>query len=155
MALLIQVGHSLGGALAELDALYLVLNLPSSVHVKSVTYGTPRVGNVAYADMFDEEVCAPLGSSRISSSNFVQVPDFARINHSRDPIPILPGRRFGFQHPHGEIHLLDGGEAVACAPDENADAPECTIHTVPYVIFGDILDHLGPYDGIPIGTVFC
>ncbi|KAJ3476600.1 hypothetical protein NLI96_g11047 [Meripilus lineatus] len=50
------VGHSLGGALAELDALYMVLNLPSSIHVKSVTYGTPRVGNPAFATYFDSKV---------------------------------------------------------------------------------------------------
>lgn len=39
----VLIGHSLGGALAELDALYMSLNLPSSVKIKGVTYGTPRV----------------------------------------------------------------------------------------------------------------
>ena len=53
---LTQVGHSLGGALAELDALFMVMNLPSSIHVKGVTYGTPRVGNPAYATFFDSKV---------------------------------------------------------------------------------------------------
>ena len=51
-----QVGHSLGGALAELDSLFMTLNLPSSVHVKAVTFGTPRVGNPAYAQYFDSKV---------------------------------------------------------------------------------------------------
>lgn len=51
-----QVGHSLGGALAELDALFMTLNLPSNVHVKAVTYGTPRVGNAAWASFFDSHV---------------------------------------------------------------------------------------------------
>ena len=32
------------------------LNLPSSVHVKAVTYGTPRVGNPDYATFFDSKV---------------------------------------------------------------------------------------------------
>jgi predicted lipase len=50
------VGHSLGGALAEIDALYMAMNLPSSIHVKGVTYGTPRVGNPAYASFFDSKV---------------------------------------------------------------------------------------------------
>ncbi len=51
-----KVGHSLGGAVAELDALLFTLNLPSTVHVKSQTYGTPRVGNPAYATFFDSKV---------------------------------------------------------------------------------------------------
>lgn len=52
-----KVGHSLGGALSELDALYMALNLPLSIHIKSVTYGTPRVGNPAFAQLFDSKVC--------------------------------------------------------------------------------------------------
>ena len=48
-----KIGHSLGGALAELDALYLTLNLPVDTSVKAMTYGTPRVGNAEYADIFD------------------------------------------------------------------------------------------------------
>ena len=51
-----QVGHSLGGALAEINALYMTLNLPSNVHVKAVTFGTPRVGNPAWATLFDSKV---------------------------------------------------------------------------------------------------
>ncbi|KAI0927235.1 hypothetical protein AcV5_007823 [Taiwanofungus camphoratus] len=50
------IGHSLGAALAELDSLYMALNLPSNIHVKGVTYGTPRVGNAAYATLFDSMV---------------------------------------------------------------------------------------------------
>lgn len=51
-----QVGHSLGGALAELDALFLTLNLPSTTSVRAVTYGTPRVGNPAFAALIDSKV---------------------------------------------------------------------------------------------------
>jgi predicted lipase len=56
---LCQVGHSLGGALAELDSLFLKLNLDSSISVKAVTYGTPRVGNLNYAAFFDQTVRFP------------------------------------------------------------------------------------------------
>ncbi|KAI1789485.1 alpha/beta-hydrolase [Ganoderma leucocontextum] len=115
----VAVGHSLGGALAELDAMFLTLNLPSSVHVKAVTYGTPRVGNPAWAALFDSKV-----------------PDFVRINNRKDLVPIVPGRFLGFQHPHGEIHI-------------------CTISQVPTIAQGNIVDHLGPYEGIYIGTLFC
>jgi len=37
------VGHSLGGALALLDGVFLGLNLPSTTQLKVVTYGMPRV----------------------------------------------------------------------------------------------------------------
>ncbi|KAL7283928.1 hypothetical protein ACG7TL_001200 [Trametes sanguinea] len=134
----ITVGHSLGGALAELDALFFTLNLPSSIHVKSVTYGTPRVGNPTYASFFDGKV-----------------PDFQRVNNMKDPIPIVPGRFLGFQHPHGEVHIVSAGDAVACPGDDDATDAQCTIQTVPNIADGNILDHLGPYEGIYIGTVFC
>ncbi|KAH9924679.1 alpha/beta-hydrolase [Epithele typhae] len=122
----ITVGHSLGGALAELSALFMTLNLPSSVHVKSVTFGTPRVS------------------------------DFVRINHDHDPIPIVPGRSLGFRHVHGEIHILDSnGKAYACSPDDDATDSQCTISTVPNIFDSNILDHLGPYEGTYLGTIFC
>jgi len=50
-----QVGHSLGGALALLEALFLTVNIPTA-SVKSVTYGTPRVGNPAFAQLIDSKV---------------------------------------------------------------------------------------------------
>lgn len=53
----LQVGHSLGGALSELDSLFLTLNLPSSASIKAITYGTPRVGNLAFAQLIDSKVC--------------------------------------------------------------------------------------------------
>ncbi|GJE98300.1 lipase [Phanerochaete sordida] len=134
----ILVGHSLGGALAELDALFLKMNLPSSIHIKGVTYGTPRVGNPAYAALFDSSVS-----------------DFERINNESDPIPIVPGRFLGFQHVHGEIHIVSPGDAVSCPGDDDATDAQCTISTVPNIFDSDILDHLGPYQGIYIGTIYC
>ena len=133
-----QVGHSLGGALAELDAMFFTLNLPSSVHVKAVTYGTPRVGNSAWATFFDSKVS-----------------DFVRIDNKKDPIPIMPGRFMGFAHPHGEIHIMSATEAYSCSGDDDATDSKCTISQVPNVLVSNILDHLGPYDGIHIGTLYC
>lgn len=74
-----QIGHSLGGALAELDALYLTLNLPSNISIKAVTYGTPRVGNRAFATFYDKNVrCA---SKSHSCAFHTKVHDFTRINN--------------------------------------------------------------------------
>jgi len=135
------VGHSLGGALAQLDALYLTLNLPSNIHVMARTYGTPRVGNPAYADLIDS-----------------LVPDFTRMNNVIDPIPIVPGRFLGFQHPQTEVHIVSDSsyDTVACPGNDDATDAQCTIMSVPNVAESDILDHLGPYPGdIYIGTIYC
>ncbi|KAJ3485781.1 hypothetical protein NLI96_g4725 [Meripilus lineatus] len=133
----ILVGHSMGGALAHLDALSIRLQMPL-VQLKVVTYGLPRVGNPAYAQYFD-----------------LMVPDAVRINNQRDVIPIIPGRSLGFQHTHGEIHLTTATQAVACSGTDNAVDAQCTIPTVPNIFVGNVLDHLGPYLGIPIGTIYC
>ncbi|KAI6027657.1 Alpha/Beta hydrolase protein [Pisolithus microcarpus] len=132
------IGHSLGGALAELDCIFLALNLPSGISIKGVTYGTPRVGNPAWASLFDS-----------------MVPNFQRINNERDPIPIVPGISMGFSHVQGEVHIVDSDYVVSCPGDDDATDGDCTIMTVPNVIDSDILDHLGPYQGIYIGTLFC
>jgi hypothetical protein len=76
----LKVGHSLGGALAQLDSLFFTLNLPSSITISATTYGTPRVGNPAYAAYFDFQVCLitcdscscfdlPVSRSQISSES--------------------------------------------------------------------------------------
>ncbi|KAG8951889.1 hypothetical protein FRC04_005581 [Tulasnella sp. 424] len=75
------VGHSLGGALALLDSVYLKIQIPS-ITTKTITLGGPRVGNPAFAD-------------------YLKSFDLTRITHSQDPIPIVPGRLLGFAHPQG------------------------------------------------------
>ncbi|KAJ6475056.1 Alpha/Beta hydrolase protein [Mycena vitilis] len=134
------VGHSLGGALAELDALSLRLNLPAEIGVNAVTYGTPRVGTSDFATFFDS-----------------QVTDFKRVNNENDLVPIVPGRFLGFAHPQGEIHIVDdtAKTIVACPGNDNADIDECQIKTVPSILSGNIIHHLGPYNGIFIGSLFC
>jgi len=132
------IGHSLGGALAELDALFFTLNLPPSTSIQAVTYGTPRVGNPAFAQFFDSKV-----------------PNFRRINNELDIVPIVPGRFLGFEHPHGEEHIISPGNAVACPGDDDAIDSQCQILSVPNILEGNILNHLGPYEGISIGTIFC
>ncbi|KAJ7505150.1 hypothetical protein B0H11DRAFT_1977057 [Mycena galericulata] len=86
--------------LAELDAFSLrKVNLPISVGVNAVTYGTLRVGNEQFVSFFDS-----------------QVTDFKRVNNRDDLLPIVPGRFLGFSHPQGEIHIVsdDTNQIVAC-----------------------------------------
>jgi predicted lipase len=92
------VGHSLGGALALLDGVFLGLHLPQNVTMKVITYGMPRVGNQAFADFVDSQL-----SGRVT-----------HVNNQEDPVPVVPGRFLGFHHPSGEIHILDSGAWNAC-----------------------------------------
>ena len=49
-------GHSLGAAVASLDAAMLRMALPADVAVDAIVFGLPRVGNSAWADLFDSLV---------------------------------------------------------------------------------------------------
>ena len=91
------VGHSLGGALALLDGVFLSLQLPG-VTVKVTSYGMPRVGNQAFTNFVDSQL-----SGRVT-----------HVNNQEDPVPTVPGQFLGFQHPSGEIHILDSGAWNAC-----------------------------------------
>jgi hypothetical protein len=79
----------------------------------------------------------------------------------------------GFSHVQGEVHIISDGYAVQCPGEHNIspfghdrssficigddDATDalCTIQSVPDILAGDILNHLGPYQGIYIGTIYC
>ncbi|KAG8722709.1 hypothetical protein FRC08_012588 [Ceratobasidium sp. 394] len=130
-------GHSLGGAIATLDAAFLKLNLPSTISIKAVTYGQPRVGNQEFANWIDKII-----------------PDFSRITHEHDVIPIVPGRGLGFHHPSGEKHIKSVGVWNACAGQDNTST-DCSTGAVPNIFLGNIIDHLGPYEGVWLGTIYC
>jgi len=134
----VVVGHSMGGAIAELDTIYLRLNLPSSVPVRGVTYGTPRVGNPAWANWFNSQV----------NGNFI------RVNHNLDPIPIVPGRWMGYSHVAGEIHIDGSNGWNSCSGNDSTERG-CTIYNVPNIFVSDILDHLGAYQNVYLGITFC
>ncbi|KAG8713935.1 hypothetical protein FRC09_018166 [Ceratobasidium sp. 395] len=131
-SLVTLTGHSLGGAITLIDALYLSINLPAAT-LKVVTHGMPRVGNPAFATLMD---------SRIK--------DLTHINNEKDIVPIVPGRFSGFAHTSGEKHILSPGNWVACTGQDNTDS-QCTTGTVSNVLVGDLNDHGGPYEGVPIG----
>jgi hypothetical protein len=108
-----------------------------------VTYGMPRVGNPAFADYISS-------ISRVSLTH---------INNDSDLIPIVPGRFLGFEHPVGEVHITSDdstqGTWYGCSGEDDATDSQCEISSVPNIFEGNILDHLGPYNGIYIGTIFC
>ncbi|KAK7012337.1 lipase [Favolaschia claudopus] len=122
------VGHSLGGALALLESVFLPLHLPE-VTFQTIVYGMPRVGNEAFADY------ASIGNT------------VTHINNKEDFVPILPGRSLGFRHPTGEIHIQDSGVWSFCPGQDNTNGL-CTTGDVSNILEGREGDHDGPYDGV-------
>ncbi|TRM57113.1 Alpha/Beta hydrolase protein [Schizophyllum amplum] len=140
-AVLTTLGHGLGGALAEMDAAYLRLNIPY-IRMNTVTFGKPRVGNAAWVDLVDAN----------ADSN-------ARINNMRDPIPVLPAQTSTYEHPTGEIHVVQEGMWLACIANngrEDDEDAECTIQSVRRMPDYLLISHqTGPYNGIFIGSEYC
>ncbi|KAF8259379.1 lipase, partial [Lactarius quietus] len=128
------LGHSLGAALSLLDAVYLRLQLSSSVSVHVVGYGMPRVGNQDFANWVDSNLSGQV----------------THINNEEDPIPILPGMFLGFVHPSGEVHITDSGTWENC-PGQDNPSTLCIVGDVPNIFDGNLDDHDGPYDGITMG----
>jgi len=128
----ILVGHSLGAAIAELDSLFMSMNLPAYINIMGRTFGTPRVGNPAYANLFD-----------------LYVPDFTRLDNQKDPIPTVPEQIMGFEHPMTEVHVVSEADnyVVACPGNDNDVDPQCTDLSVPSILVSNIADHVGPYPG--------
>ncbi|KAG8926825.1 hypothetical protein FRC02_008636 [Tulasnella sp. 418] len=77
-----------------------------------------------------------------------------RINNDSDPIPIVPGRGLGFAHPDGEIHINDDLSWNACSGQDNTDE-SCSTGHVDNIFIGNIIDHLGSYNGVWIGSIYC
>ncbi|KAG8883892.1 hypothetical protein FRB97_005730 [Tulasnella sp. 331] len=131
------VGHSLGGAIANLDAVYLKTNIPS-ISLNTVTFGEPRVGNAAWA-------------TYITNSYTI-----TRVTHNYDPVPIVPFEDWGYEHPAGEIHIDTSGVWNSCAGIENGST-ECEDGQVSSILDGVIDDHLGPYgpSQVWMGSSYC
>ncbi|KAI0339402.1 alpha/beta-hydrolase [Trametopsis cervina] len=127
------VGHSLGGALSLLDAVYFPLHLPSNITYTTFTFGLPRVGNQAFADYIDNN-----GQS------------LTHVTNKADVVPILPGRFLGFVQASGEVHIEESGDLVSCPGQDNTNS-DCIAGAVSTVFDGSIGDHDGPYAGVTMG----
>jgi len=137
----LTTGHSLGAAVATLDALMLKMALPSNIEVDSVVFGLPRVGNQPFADMVD-----------------AMFPTFTHVTNQNDPIPIVPPHTLNFQQPSGEAHInsvdSSSGNAnmVSCPDQENDNCSDKNLIADPF----GITNHLGPYfSGISFGGSAC
>jgi len=108
------VGHSMGAALASLQAQALARQLPHK-KIMLTTFGQPRIGNLAYADMVNR-------LSNLDSIRFV---------HAGDPVPHGPPLAFGYYHHDAEVWCpkAKGKEYVKC--DTGMEDEECSRHVIP------------------------
>ncbi|KZV59747.1 alpha/beta-hydrolase [Peniophora sp. CONT] len=128
-------GHSLGAAISSLDALMLSMRLDQSVQITTTTFGTPRGGNQAFADLID---------SRIGST-------YSFVTHANDPVPRVPPKALDYVHPSGEVHIISSSQTIACVGQEN---DECSDGNSLLDLSVD--DHLGPYfDNIFMSASAC
>lgn len=106
----ITTGHSLGAAIATLDAMYLKLHMPS-LDVKNRVFASPRVGNFAFASYFPTLVGTEgsrpiLWVRKLTLSSGRQVPDSFHMVNKLDIIPHLAPLLLGFEHIPGEVSLI-------------------------------------------------
>ncbi len=88
----IVTGHSAGGAVGTLWIAHQ-LEKGSTRHFIHDTFGSPRVGDPAFANAFD------------AKTKEHQIP-VSRFHYGDDPVPTQPNEFLGYQHVGMPIHLL-------------------------------------------------
>ncbi|KAJ3934131.1 MAG: alpha/beta-hydrolase [Lentinula lateritia] len=134
-------GHSLGAAVATLDAMFLKENLDPSVQLTTSVFGLPRVGDQAWADFVDSS----LGNT------------LSHITNQNDPVPTVPPEFLGFVHPSNEFHITgvdSNGQATGIIACPGQDNENCS--TGNDILDASVANHLGPYfDDISFGASAC
>ncbi|PRP79026.1 hypothetical protein PROFUN_13187 [Planoprotostelium fungivorum] len=112
----IVTGHSLGGAIATLGAADLAISAQVKNPVQLWTFGSPRVGNAAFASYMNDKY----------------LDESFRITHDLDPIPRLPPKLFGdVQHVDREFWFRNSTDYQRCATeDENCNEGQWGINIV-------------------------
>ncbi|KAI5082439.1 hypothetical protein GOP47_0002182 [Adiantum capillus-veneris] len=83
------VGHSLGGGIATMCAMWCREIAFPHAHITCVTLGSPRVGNREFARYFN---------TRVANKSY-------RIVNLKDPVPCFPHQFAGYKHVDGAIYL--------------------------------------------------
>lgn len=128
------VGHSLGAALAQLYALDVFVHY-NITNMEVHTFGSPRVGNDAYAEFFNKTV-----------------PRSIRMTHQSDIVPSLPPVSLGFHHVPREVWSFDV-DIGTLAPDivltkicdGSGEDPTCSAGMCHLGFCTSISDHLQYY----------
>jgi len=89
-------GHSLGGALATICALDFALQYPElRSNIAATTFGSPRVGNNAFADLYSHHVQTTW-----------------RIANAGDVVTVVPPSTQGYKHVGRLVLCLPAGEII-------------------------------------------
>ena len=92
---LIITGHSIGAAIATLAGAELrSMNYTPDIY----TFGSPRVGNLAFATFVTDQTPAMGGNYRMT--------------HVNDPVPQIPPTWIGYEHTSPEYWLSDGNDTT-------------------------------------------
>jgi hypothetical protein len=111
----VLTGHSLGGALASLAALSVKSNIPW-VAVRLFTFGQPRTGDAAFADLLE---------SIVGRDNIY------RAVHTWDGVPTVIHENLGYRHHASEYWQFQEPPSVSTVRRcEGQEDPECS-HTIP------------------------
>jgi len=119
------MGHSLGAALGTLSALSLKASYPS-YSIDLYTYGSPRVGNRAFARY---------AVGRLSSW---------RMTNMRDPVPHLPLKVMDYYHLTREIWRKSNSSYIYCTVSDGEDST-----CIDSIVIQNPFDH-GTYMGIDV-----
>lgn len=128
---LVATGHSMGGALAQLAGLELKFAHNAS-RVTVFTFGAPRVGNLAYQQLFN-----------------LYIDESWRFTHNRDIVPSVPLQIMGFQHVAREVWEVDVEDASGATTerklllcDATGEDPSCHNSACYLGLCTSIADHL-------------
>jgi hypothetical protein len=126
-------GHSLGAALATVAAVDIAARLPPGADVRLVTFGSPRVGNAAFASFVRQSTTAS-----------------TRVTHNRDIVPSVPPTWVGFHHAATEAWQVDvEGAGVVGLCDATGEDPRCHDSVCVLGLCTSVADHL-MYLGAPM-----
>ncbi|EAS02396.1 lipase family protein (macronuclear) [Tetrahymena thermophila SB210] len=127
-ASIIITGHSLGGALATLQAVDIKTQYPD-YSIELVTFGSPRVGNQKFSDY----------ANNLLKNNSV------RITNKKDVIPHLPFKFFDFYHTGQEMWIVD--EISFKTDCKQGEDQNCSASVKPNLSINDHLYYFGVYSG--------
>jgi hypothetical protein len=131
----ICTGHSLGAAIAQLDAVYLRHKLSKKITVSNVGFGEPRVGNGRWAKLVDRV----LGNAQI------------HIINNNDIVSRLPPKALDYRQAKNEIWIdREEGQIVLC---KGNDSEECSNGISQWKVSANA--HKGPYFGVEINAGLC
>lgn len=113
---MVFAGHSLGGAEAQLAAVRSKLEpATANAEVQVYTLGSPRVGNDAFRQLYDEKVTR---SFRMVSNTDL----------SDDPVTKVPPEFLGYRHAGTQVTLNEG--LLNVHPSRNYKPPEPTAEEI-------------------------